>query len=533
MFDIIVKNGMIVDGTRKKPFAGNLYIKDGKIVKIEAGEKEPEEKAHKTIDAGKHIVAPGFIDVHTHSDKSYLACPTHESKLLSGITFELCGQCGLSCIPVSEKNIDSQASLGGLLAGKSDRYTYKPRDMKTYAEDYNSRPQSINVGMSIGHGALRSTIVGWDQRPLTPQEMEEMCALLDKELKAGAMGVSFGLIYPPGSFCDTEEIKALARVCAANNRFLSVHMRNENRRVFEALDEMIEVARETGVRLEISHLKLMGKTMWGRSGELLAKIDQARAKGISIHADQYPYAASHSKLTSSFPKEAMDGGYGALAEHLKDDEWWDRISEHGTLPEMEFRGGAANIAVADLANGIEWPEVMGKTLTELAEMWDIDVPAAIRKLLLGCRGVVDCIYHNMSEEDVLNIMSQRDISVVSDGTAYDLDNYNGKPHPRNAGTAPRFLRMVREHDLMPIEDAVYKLTGLPSAVMGTDDRFGFLKEGLDATITIFDKDTVTDHATYDQPALPSTGIDYVIVNGEVVLDQGIPTDARPGKCILA
>lgn len=531
MYDIIIKNGMIVDGTRKKPYAGSVGIKDGKIVKVTAGDMAAEE-AKTVIDAAGHIVAPGFVDVHTHSDKSYLACPTHESKLRSGITFELCGQCGLSCIPVSEKNITSQASLGGLLVGESDRYTYKPRDMKTYAEDYNSRPQSINVGMSIGHGALRSTIVGWDQRPLTPQEMDEMCALLDKELKAGALGVSFGLIYPPGSFCDTEEIKALARVCAANNKFLSVHMRNENRRVFEALDEMIEVAKETGVRLEISHLKLMGKTMWGRSGELLAKIDQARAKGISIHADQYPYAASHSKLTSSFPKEAMDGGYGALAEHLKDDEWWDRISDHGTLPEMEFRGGAANIAVADLANGIEWPEVMGKTLTELAEMWACDVPAAIRKLLLGCRGVVDCIYHNMSEEDVLNIMSQRDISVVSDGTAYDLHNYNGRPHPRNAGHSTRFLRLVREHDLMPIEDAVYKLTGLPAAVMGMEERFGFLKEGLDANVTIFDKDTVTDHATYEEPAQASEGIDYVIVNGEVVLDHDVITDARPGKCIL-
>ena len=532
MYDIIIKNGMIVDGTRKKPFAGCIYIKDKKIAKVTAGEPADPGEAKTVIDAGGHVVAPGFIDVHTHSDKSYLACPTHESKLRSGITFELCGQCGLSCIPVSEKNIDSQAALGGLLVGESDRNTYKPRGMKTYAEDYNSRPQTINAGMSIGHGALRSTLIGWDQRPLTSKEMDEMCALLDKELKAGALGVSFGLIYPPGSFCDTAEIKALARVCAANNKFLSVHMRNENRRVFEALDEMIEVARETGVRLEISHLKLMGKTMWGRSGELLAKIDQARAKGICIHADQYPYAASHSKLTSSFPKEAMDGGYGALTEHLKDDEWWDRISEHGTFPEMEFRGGAANIVVADLATGIEWPEVMGKSLTELAEMWSCDVPCAIRRLLLGCRGIVDCIYHNMSEEDVLNIMSQRDISIVSDGTAYDLGNYLGRPHPRNAGHSARFLRLVREHDLMPIEDAVYKLTGLPAAVMGMDGRFGFLKEGLDATITIFDKDTVTDHATYEDPARASEGFDYVIVNGEVVLDHDVITDARPGRCIL-
>ena len=528
MFDFMLKNGLIVDGTGKKPYAGTLYAKDGKIAKI-APAVAPAEPAAEVFDAAGHIVAPGFINLHTHSDNSYITAPTYESMLTSGVTFELCGQCGLSCIPIRSER--TSGSGGALLKLTPAQLKALPRDMTEYAEAIRKRGTSINVGMMIGHGALREAVVGLDQRPLTEAETAEMCALLDRELKAGALGGTFGLIYAPGSFCDTEEIKALARVCAANNKVLSVHMRNENRRVFEALDEMLEVARETGVRLEISHLKLMGKTMWGRAGELLAKVDMARAKGIAIHCDQYPYDASHSGLYSSFPKEALDGGHYVFSQNLKDDAFWDRVSDHGTLPEMEFRGGAENIVVSDIG-GPDWPELIGKSLTQIAEMLGTSVPDAVRRILIHCEGRIQCVYHNMSMEDVLTIMSRRDVSVVSDGTAYDLSNYGGRPHPRNAGTFARFFRLVRENNLMPIEDAVYKVTGLPSSIMGTDDAFGFLKEGMDATITVFDKDTITDNATYDRPNLRSEGIDYVFVNGQKVLDHGTITDARPGRCVL-
>jgi len=529
MYDFILTNGLIVDGTRRKPFPGSLYAKDGKIVKIEEGTGPVTLNGEKVIDVKGHVIAPGFINLHTHSDNSYIVTPTYESMLDAGVTFELCGQCGLSCIPL--KKSAQSAPGGGILQLTAEQAANLPANMTEYAAAIEKRGVSINVGMMIGHGALRGAVVGLDQRPLTEAETKEMCELLDHELKAGAMGVTFGLIYAPGSFCDTEEIKALARVCAANNKVLTVHMRNENRKVFEALDEMIEVARETGVRLEISHLKLMGKSMWGKAGELLAKIDMARAKGIAIHADQYPYDASHSGLYSSLPNEAKDGGLALMAERMKDDAFWNKVSDNGTLPEMEFRGGAANIVVNETGAN-EWPEVIGKSLPEIADMLGTTVPEAVRQLFIRCKGKVQCVYHNMSMNDVLTIMSQRDISVVSDGTAYDLKNHGGKPHPRNLGTFPRFFRLVRENQLMPIEDAVYKVSGLPSSIMGTDDQFGFLKEGMDATITVFDQETITDHATYDEPTLKNEGIDYVFVNGELVNDHGTITDARPGKCIL-
>lgn len=531
MYDYIIKNGIIVDGSARKPYKASLCIRDGKIAKIASAEDVFE--GEKVLDAKGRIVAPGFINLHSHSDRSYLRTSSYESMLTTGVTLEICGQCGLSSVPIGRCSGGHSSSGGGLLLiDEETSNAHNPHNMEEYVKDVESVGISINVGMMIGHGALRAAVMGWDQRPLTAAELTEMCELLDKELKAGALGVTFGLIYPPGSCCDTAEIKALAGVCAENGKVLSVHMRNENRKVFEALDEMLEVARETGVRLEISHLKLMGKTMWGKSGELLAKIDMARAEGISIHADQYPYDASHSGLQSSLPKEAVDGGYPKFFENLHDDEWWDRISDHGTLPEMEFRGGAENIVVNELSAGASHPEYVGKSITEIAGLLHTDISDAVRQILLSSNARVQCVYHNMSMGDVLNIMSRRDVSVISDGTAYDFSYYGGCPHPRNAGTFARFFRLVREHSLMPIEDAVYKVTGLPASILGMGGRFGFIREGLDATLTIFDKDTISDHATYEDPAQASTGIDYVIVNGDVVLSDGKITDARPGKVIL-
>ena len=530
MYDFVIKNGLIVDGARRKPFVGNLYAKDGKIAKIVRAEDcTGIEEAEKVYDAEGHAVAPGFINIHSHSDNTYMTCPTYESMLDGGVTFELCGQCGLACVPVGKEMPPMPAS--GLLNITKDMFSDIPTNMAEYAETINKTGISINVGMMLGHGALRAAVIGWEQRQLTPDEMTQMCEFLDRELKSGAMGVTLGLIYAPGSFCDIEEIKAMARVCAANDKVMAVHVRSENRFVFEAVQEMLDVAKETGVRLEISHLKLMGKTMWGRADEILATIDMARAKGVAVHCDQYAYDASNSSLAASFPKEALDGGFYAFSQNLKDDDFWDRVSQHGTLSELEFRGGVDNIIVNEI-DGPPWPEVIGKSLTEIGEMLGKPVPDAVRELLIRCEGNVNCIYHNMSMDDVLTIMSQRDICVISDGTAYNLSNYGGCPHPRNCGSFPRFLRLVRENNLMPIEDAIYKMTGLPSTIMKTDDQFGFLKEGLDATITVFDQDNITDHATYDQPNLKNEGIDYVFVNGRKVLDHGVITAERPGKCIL-
>ncbi len=525
MFDISIKNGVIVDGTRAKPYAATVYIKDGKIVEISEDDAKP---AAGVFDAAGHIVAPGFVDIHSHSDVSYLKTPTMESKLIGGVTFELVGQCGISPVPLCDRNIDltlvNQSTVG---EGEIDRHNFIARDLAGYAGHFETCGASINIGALIGHGTLRSYVVGWEMRQLTADEIATMCDVLDKMLTQGALGLSLGLIYPPGSFCDTEEIIALARVVAKHDKLLAVHMRNENKRIFEAFDEMVRVALETGVKLQISHLKMMGTSQWGRADELLAKLDLARAMGVRIHCDQYPYTASHSVLTSCFPKWVMEGGYDAFVARLKDDKIFAEMIREG-LPEMYNRAGPENIVISEIPDA-EYPEIINKSLVEIAEYLHMPLLEAIRHILIRCKGHIQCLYYGMNESDVLKIMRRRDICTGSDGVAYDLSHPNGKPHPRNTATFPKFLRLVREKNLMPVEDAVYKITALPATLMGLGQKFGYIKPGYDATITVFDFDTVADGATYAQPTLPPTGIDFVLVNGVPVLEHGVFTQNRPGK----
>ena len=511
MFDTLIRNGLLVDGTGKAPFRGTLALRDAKIAAILPPDAAAE--AAEVWDARGLAVAPGFLDIHTHSDTIYRTLPTMNAKLVSGVTCEIVGNCGGSCVPVREDK----------------RQDGVPYDVESYARDFEQRGATINIGTLIGHGTLRAATIGWEMRQMTPEELERMQDLLERMLLQGAVGVSFGLIYPPGSFCDTEEIMALARVCKKHDRTLSVHMRNENRGAFDALAEMIRVGEATGVRVEISHFKLMGKAQWGRAGELLAMVDEARARGVDIHCDQYPYTASSSALTSCFPKWAMEGGFDRLVERLRDDAEWARIRE-GDFPEMYQRGGPENIIIRAVPAGCD-RGMLGKSVSEIAEELGCSVTDALREILIRNKGRVSCFYHSIGEADMLQILARRDISIVSDGNTFDLDHYEDLPHPRSTATAPRFLRLVREHNLMPLEAAVYKLTGLPASVMRLDGQLGLLKEGLWADITVFDPATVADHATYQQPALRPTGIERVWVGGQCVLDRGTITEARPGRFV--
>ena len=527
MFDAVIKNGLIVDGARTKPYKAALYIKDGKIAEI----SEDENKAAKAVyDACGHVVAPGFIDIHSHSDVSYFATTTMEGKLIGGVTCEVIGQCGQSAIPTGELNSKLVLeSLPSILPYKLNDELFPVHDINDYAKHYADTGVSIDMVPMIGHGSLRSYVVGWEMRQVTPEELKTMCDLLDKMLEQGAAGITFGLIYPPGSFCDTAEVLALAEVVAKHDKVLSVHMRNENKKVFEALDEMIEVALKTGVKLEISHLKLMGSTQFGRTDELFAKIELARAKGVRIHADQYPYTSSSSVLSSSFPKWVTAGGYPAFVERLKDDATFAEMVKDG-LPEMYNRGGPENITVRSADNPI--PEFVGKNLIQIAEMLDKPLFEAIREVLIRGGGYVSCHYKCMDDDDLLKILARKDVCICSDGFALDLDGFEGQAHPRYTGSFPRGLRLIRENNLMSVEDAVYKVTGLPATLMGFEDRFGMLKPGLDATITVFDYDNLCDNATYTEPTKKPDGIDMVFVRGELVLDHGVFTDARPGKLQL-
>ena len=409
-FDLAIKNGLIVDGSRGKPFMANIYIKDGKIAEI----SKEERSAIKSIESRGQVVSPGFVDIHSHSDCSFQKNPTHEGKLAQGVTFELLGQCGSSLVPLNEKNRDSVIrTVGSSFGVPFDGDDFSACDFSGYAAEVLRRQVSINLGALIGHGTLRSFIAGWDLLQLTQAEMDAMCHLLDDLLLQGSLGLSLGLIYPPGSFCDTGEILSLARTLAKRDRLLAVHMRNENEGVFSAFDEMISVARKTGVRLQISHLKLMGESQWGRAGDLLAKLDAARQEGIRVYCDQYPYTASCSPLTSCFPSWVLEGGYGKLVERLKNE--WEKIKQTG-LPELYKRGGPARVVITDTCGFI--PEYEGLNLDEAAKKMGVPLFEAIRELLISCEGIIGCIYHSMDEGDMLRIMARNDIATASDGTAY-------------------------------------------------------------------------------------------------------------------
>lgn len=523
MFDYAIKNGTVVDGSRQQPTTANLYLKDGRIAEISTNDRP----AHHIVDASGRVVAPGFVDIHSHSDASYLTVPTHQGKLVGGVTFELVGQCGISLIPLSQRNYAHTLQyLSSNFSTKVSPETFPATDFATYASHVEQSGVSVNMGGLIGHGTLRGSIVGWEMRQLSPPETKAMCALLDQQLEQGALGLSLGLIYPPGSFCNTEEIIALAEVLARRDRMLAVHLRNENKGVFDALDEMIAVAKKTGVKLQISHLKLMGPEQWGRANELLAKVDLARAQGVRIHCDQYPYCATSSGLTSCLPNWAMEGGLEQLVQRLREPETFAKIVAND-LPELQNRGGPKRIVISDTHGA--FTEVEGMTLQEAADSMEVTVPEFVRQALLRCGGAVRCIYHSMDRGDMLRIMARTDVATASDGTAYSLDSMPSTLHPRNTSSFPRFLRTVREERLMPLEDAVYKITALPATLMGLDDKIGLLREGYAADITVFDYDTIADTATYQQANSAPLGIDYVFVNGELVLDHGKVTDKRPGK----
>ena len=539
MYDILIKNGLIVDGSGAKPFPGYICINGDTIARV--GRQDPAAsssdgsadsslpEAARVFDACGHVIAPGFIDIHTHSDYSHLTGAQRRSCVGSGLTLEVVGNCGKSAIPVVDPTTENLYAISNLFSGMVKRADFHAADVTGYGENLREKGTAINIGTLIGHGNLRNMISGFEMRQLTDAEPARMCDICAEMLDQGALGVSLGLIYVPGNFCDTRELIALAKVVAGRDKVMCVHMRNENDRVFEAVDEVISISRETGCRMEISHFKLMGKKQWGRAGELLAKIDRAKARGARVTCDQYPYDFSMSGIAACFPTWAQDGGQAALAARAADDATWAKMLPEA-LPIIESRGGIDNITICNTGR-VNYPEMIGKTWLQLAEEQGVSAMDALRAGLIKCNGTMQCFYRNMSYDDVLTIMSRPDVSVISDGTGYNTECFKGAPHPRNIGTFPRFFRLVREHSLMPIERAVVKATSLPASVMGLDDRYGFLREGGAASVTVFDKDTITDNASMQNGTLASAGIDLVLVDGTVVFDHGTHTDALPGRLL--
>lgn len=525
MYQYVLKNATVADGTGAPLYQADLCIQDGKIAAIVP---EYQGSAEQTLDVAGLITAPGFIDIHTHSD----TVPFHqginpESTLYQGVTLSITGNCGISNLPAPKQRKEELTRFyNAFIPASVDYIQLEDESVCDYVMRVNQSRPATNYGVLIGHGTLRGAVMGFDMRHPTPEEQEQMEQLLAKQLEEGAFGMSLGLIYPPSSFARPEELIGLAKVLAAHDAILSVHMRSESDRIFESVEEMLHVAEQSGVHLEISHLKLMGKAQWGKTDRLLSMLEQARGRGVRVTCDQYPYHASSTGLSALAPGWAHDGGVVCLTERAKNPT--AKLLED-IAAEMDRRGGPQAVLVVDTHDRL--PETHGRTMDQIAAAWQMEPAQAVARCLAMCDSTVSCIYFSMSMEDVCRIIQDMNVSVGSDGVSYEYaKEAKHCLHPRNFGTFPRFLQTVREHRLMSVEKAVYKMTGLPASVLGLKDR-GVIREGMVADLTVFDPEKVADRATFTNSAVKPEGICHVMVAGQLAVLHAEQTGVRAG-CVL-
>ncbi|MDK2823995.1 MAG: dihydroorotase [Clostridia bacterium] len=525
MLDIVIQNGIIVDGSGQKPYAASIGIKGNKIMAI----SENILQGTKNIDASGMVVSPGFIDMHTHSDTVYLLDNRSESKVFQGVTTEFVGNCGISLVPSNPENLHFLKEYAGAIFVGSKELDWSFNSLSEYVSQLKNTGLSINCAPFIGHGTLRIAVMGFRDSEPSPEELSKIKNLLERELKAGAWGMSLGLIYPPGSFSNTNELIELAKILVKYDAVLSAHIRGESDTVFNAVKEMISIAYKTGVHIHISHLKLMGTAQWGKADELLNLIETARKDGLRISCDQYPYEASYTALSALVPKWVHEGGVLTMLEKLTGSKKEEIASQIGE--EMTKRGGPERVIVSNVYKTN--PQWEGKNIAEISENSNLSPEETVIDVLLNTGGKARAIYYSMNQDDIFTIMQNLNIAVASDGIALDYDDKfgTGKPHPRNFGTFPRFLKLVRELKLLPLEKAVYKMTGLPASLMGLTDR-GIIKEGNIADLVIFDPDSIEDTATFENPFQKPVGIKHVLVSGQLVIDNGKQTQERPGEVLL-
>lgn len=517
----LLTNGLIVDGTRAPGYRGDVLLKDGRIALHPSFEAR---KGAQVVDCTGLCIAPGFIDIHTHSDACALASGAQASAPFQGATVNIAANCGISIFPLNEKYGKEILNFCQRTVEIMPKGQEPITCMQDYARTMEQAPKRIHYGTLVGHGTLRGNVMGFHEREATDDELNNMCALLDRELQAGAFGMSLGLIYPPSSYGNLKEFTALGKVLKKHGKVLTVHMRSESTRIFEAVQEMLDVALAAKVHLHISHLKLIGKAQWGRAQELLALIEGARQQGATITCDQYPYEASSTGLSALVPGWAQDGGVDSMLSRMQppSDQLLMDIED-----EINRRGGAHCVEIASTYG--HHPAWESRRLSDIAQELGLSPAQAACHVLLACQGAVATIYFSIDLEDVKTIMQDMRIAVGSDGYnfGYDLDY---KPHPRSFGTFPRFLQTVRDNHLMPLEDAVYKITGLPADILGLRDR-GLLLDGYQADITVFDPMTVADQSTYAAPATQPKGIPHVFVAGQPVVLDGQLTEAFPGTML--
>jgi N-acyl-D-amino-acid deacylase len=510
--DLVIRNGNVIDGTGAAATEADVAIAGGRIVAVG---KRIAERGATEIDAKGVAVAPGFIDIHSHADGSLFSDPRSESVIRQGVTTIVVGQDGSSRFPSRRQGDDE----GGY------------QSFAALAAAIDRLPSSVNVASSIGLGTIRGIVVGADDRPATPDELQRMTQMVRDAIAGGACGASSGLEYTPGAFASRAELAALCAPLASARLPYATHMRNEDDRLLDAIDESIEVARLAKCRLQISHLKTQGPRNWGRLDEVFRRIDDARKGGMDIMFDRYPYIAYQTGLTNLFPVWSRDGGTAAFFRRLDDSSTSGKIRRE-TLAKVELIGGWNNVLISGVGRGGD-TSAEGKRLGNFAQEKGTEPYETAIALLKSGNGSVGMVGFAMSEDNLDRILAHPLGMVCSDGGAYATDgpSRRGSPHPRGLGTFPRVLgRYVRERKALSLEQAVRKMSALPASRIRLGDR-GRIAPRFAADVVVFDPATVIDKATYEQPFQYPEGIQAVVVNGQIAFRDGERTKSAAGKAL--
>lgn len=525
-FDILIRNGTVYDGGSSPGVMADVGINGTRIATIGPA---LDGSGFREIDAAGLAVAPGFIDIKTHSDFTLPINPKAESKVRQGVTTEIIGHCGFSvapCLPGKVKLLKDYLSPSA---------PWLPFRERTFAEYLDTFPAiSVNAGMLVGHNTLRLMAMGMDNRAPTTAELNHMIAMLEDGLGAGALGMSSGLFTSPGAYAERDEMIALCRVLKRHNAGYFTHIRDESNKVLEALDEAIEVAETCGIHVEIVHFKCSGMDNWGKAATALAKIAAAKDRGLSVDCDSYPYTAGSNPLKNLMPQWVQAGGVGAMLARLPLKETRDRIREEITRDGLNNWGRIPDWGCVQISISPHLPQFAEKTIKQLATERGHDPIDVVCDYLIEDKGATRVLVISIAEDDIREIVRSPSALVGSDGNC--VATYGtvsqGMPHPRFYGTFPRVIgRYVREQALLPLEAAIHKMTGATASALNLRDR-GLLKPGFRADVTLFDPADFTDRATYGDPHQYPTGSrTSVIVNGTVVVENAQHTGATPGAVL--
>jgi dihydroorotase/N-acyl-D-amino-acid deacylase len=499
-FDLLLRNGRIVDGTGTPWFRGDVGVRGDTIVRIAPAIEAP---AARIIDVQGDVIAPGFIDVHTHARRGIFEVPTAPNYVRQGVTTLMEGPDGSSPLPLGE-----------------------------FLQKLDALQKSVNIGSFIGQGSVRSAVIGNGDRRATAEEVRKMEALVEQGMRDGAFGLSTGLFYVPGTFTPTDEVVALARVAARFGGIHKSHQRDDAAKVLDSVRETIAIGEQGGLPTQVTHHKIIGKANWGRAADTLRLIDEARARGVDVTSDQYPYTASSTSIQAALlPAWALEGGRQAVAARLKAPETRAKMKAGAVAMIRDERGGGDPKHVQLASCGFD-AALAGRTLADVTRQRGLEPTienAADTTLWIVEQGGCQGIFHAMSDADVQAILRHPATMIASDGEVPIFGRAN--PHPRSYGTFARVLGVyVRETHTVTLEDAVRKMTAFPAARLGLPDR-GILRPGMKADVTVFNPATVRDTATFEKPHQYADGFRLVLVNGQVVFENGEMTAARPGRVL--